>query len=149
MSCGPAMFLLQRAWPPSAFPLIVKSSTGEGSGAVQGSGEGQGSRGRWEVRSRVKGQGRVRWGGRSLSHSDGTPEADPCTFLTSPIVTLQHQAPYFPNIFEPCVSHELINIGVVLASNSPFPLSRLPEMRERENQPPQHSRCQSPPSLRA
>ena len=25
-----------------------------------------------------------------LTHSDGMPEADPCTFLTSPIVPLQH-----------------------------------------------------------
>ena len=50
----------------------------------------------------------------SLTHWDGTPAADPCTFLTSPIVTLQHQAPCLPNIFEPCVSLELINIGVVL-----------------------------------
>ena len=63
----------------------------------------------------------------SLTHWDGTPAADPCTFLTSPIVTLQHQAPCLPNIFEPCVSLELINIGVVLPSNSPFPLSRLQE----------------------
>ena len=41
-------------------------------------------------------------------------EGRPVHLLTSPIITLQHQAPYLPNNFESCVSHKLINIGIVL-----------------------------------